>query len=314
MNIGIRTDRFGHLLLIAAVFLSAGNVMSEENDDTANKVAPVVQASELAVERITSNTVDLKWKRGSGTASILFMSEKDSLYTIKLDSAVTYSADTIFGRGDTVANEWYCIYNGNDSTVKISGLKPSSSYQLAVFEYNGSSGKENYLTIHNEKNSIKVVTSTPERVAQHITFDSIPPLFAGDTSIPLKVTSSSGLDLKFKVSDTTVLQLKNGCLKTLKAGTTLIVASQEGNEKFEPAKDVTIILTVTEKTANNPKNAENVKKNEKKFRKHLVIAGAIAGGTAITAIIISAIISNDSDNSDDHKENVVSDRPPSDPF
>jgi hypothetical protein len=83
------------------------------------------------------------------------------------------------------------------------------------------------------------------RAAQTITFGSLPAMtYPGGATFNLAATASSGLDVSYASSDTTVATVSGSTVTILKAGSTIITASQAGGDNYNAAPAVTQTLTV----------------------------------------------------------------------
>jgi fibronectin type 3 domain-containing protein len=86
-------------------------------------------------------------------------------------------------------------------------------------------------------------------VGQTITFNPIAPRFMGDLDFAVEATASSGLPVTFTSSDTTVAVVQDGTVRILSGGTTIITASQEGNEIYGAASQArTLLVAITNNT------------------------------------------------------------------
>ncbi|MDR0547503.1 MAG: hypothetical protein LBG77_07990 [Dysgonamonadaceae bacterium] len=85
---------------------------------------------------------------------------------------------------------------------------------------------------------------------QTITFDNLPPHNLSEGSFELTASASSGLPLAFTSSNVSVATVSGKTVNLLSAGTTLITASQSGDDSWFEAPKKTQILTVNED--NNP--------------------------------------------------------------
>ena len=79
---------------------------------------------------------------------------------------------------------------------------------------------------------------------QTITFGSLPAKTYGDASFNLVATASSGLSVTYVSSDTSVATVSGSAVTILKAGSTVITASQAGNSSYAAATSVPQTLTV----------------------------------------------------------------------
>lgn len=107
---------------------------------------PTIAASNLTFTAFSTSTLDLEWTKGDGTNRIV-VARADSAVDFDPTDATTYTANASFGAGTglgTYSNQ-YVVYNGTDSFFQVTGLDTNRQYHFAVFEYNGSTGTENYL-------------------------------------------------------------------------------------------------------------------------------------------------------------------------
>ena len=88
--------------------------------------------------------------------------------------------------------------------------------------------------------------SNDVKLNQTINFDYLAPHNLSEGSFILKATSSSGLQVIFLSSDTTIATIRDSTIKFIKSGTVEISAVQAGNIKYYAAAKVTRILTVNE--------------------------------------------------------------------
>jgi hypothetical protein len=89
---------------------------------------------------------------------------------------------------------------------------------------------------------------TPPKQDQTITFEPLPNRTLNQSPFDITATASSGLPVSF-ASNTPEVCLVNGVTVSLiTTGTCTIVASQAGNDDFDPAPDVSQSFTVTEAT------------------------------------------------------------------
>ena len=82
------------------------------------------------------------------------------------------------------------------------------------------------------------------RAAQTITFGSLPAVTNGTAPLNLAATASSGLEVSYASSDTSVATVSGSTVTILKAGSTIITASQAGGDNYNAAPEVTQTLTV----------------------------------------------------------------------
>ncbi len=82
---------------------------------------------------------------------------------------------------------------------------------------------------------------------QRITFSSIPEKELGDDDFDLDATASSGYNVSYTSTNTDVATIEDGKIRIIAAGTSDIIASQAGDDIYNPAPDVIRVLTVVKK-------------------------------------------------------------------
>jgi len=96
---------------------------------------PTTQASNLVLSEQTSSSIKVSWTNGNGSKRVVFAKQGNS-GTISPTDDVSYTANSTFG-GGTAIGDWYCVYNGSENNVIVSGLSSNTDYIFQVFEYNG---------------------------------------------------------------------------------------------------------------------------------------------------------------------------------
>ena len=79
---------------------------------------------------------------------------------------------------------------------------------------------------------------------QVITFQALPVVFEGDPEITPNASASSGLQISFTSSDSTVSVIRNGKIQIVGVGMSTITAAQAGNGNYLAAESVNQLLTV----------------------------------------------------------------------
>lgn len=136
-----------------------------ENGFTYQIPSPKDQAKNIQFSNVGTSACDISWTRGSGESCVVFMKEANPDSAIP-DDHTSYDSSIIFGDGTQIGTTgWYCVYNGNGTSVSVSGLVPGKEYIARVFEYNGSAGFETYqISITNENPKIHVTIATKDRI------------------------------------------------------------------------------------------------------------------------------------------------------
>ncbi len=89
---------------------------------------------------------------------------------------------------------------------------------------------------------------TAVKQVQVISFGSLTAKTYGDLSFALSATSNSGLDVTYVSSDPNVATVSGNTITIKAAGTTVITATQSGNDTYGPAQSVVQTLTVNKAT------------------------------------------------------------------
>lgn len=79
---------------------------------------------------------------------------------------------------------------------------------------------------------------------QEITFDELEEVTYGDDSFELEAVSSAGLSVSFVSSDESVVEIEGTTVTIVGAGSTTITASQEGNNTYDEAEELSRELIV----------------------------------------------------------------------
>lgn len=137
---------------------------------------PTVQASNLVIQQLFQNTLQLTWTNGNGTARIVVGKEGSAVDQSPTDG-VTYFASGSFSSGDDLAGGNYVVYNGNSNTVNVTDISDGTTYHFFVFEYNGASGSESY--------NLNTATNNPNSITTSAS-DTSPPE-AGNITAPVAV-------------------------------------------------------------------------------------------------------------------------------
>ena len=151
--------------VVATVKDAAGN--SSSNSDTDNLVInPIpaeVQTYNIAASP-TFTTANISWTNGSRASRVVFMKEGTGAITNPVNGT-TYNASSNWDSKGTQSGTsgYYCIYKGSDASgsVNVTNLYPGRTYTIQAFEFNGSSGSEDYLTTETGSNNPNTVIPWP---------------------------------------------------------------------------------------------------------------------------------------------------------
>ncbi len=106
---------------------------------------PTIQSSNLIITQPFANTLLLTWTKGNGTSRLVVGKAMGPVDQQPLNG-VTYVASSSFTVGDDLGGGNYVVYNGSENSVNVTAIQAATTYGFFVFEYNGTTGSENYLT------------------------------------------------------------------------------------------------------------------------------------------------------------------------
>ena len=121
------------------------------------------QADNLKFSKITGNSFKVDWNTGYWKTSSVYVTE-DTFGSATPWDKEEFTANTAFGLGgNPYLTNWYCVYNGTDSTVTVTGLDTVKTYRVMVCDrkgsgtsviYNRSVGNFNPLNVKTDKMNI----------------------------------------------------------------------------------------------------------------------------------------------------------------
>ncbi|MDD4737009.1 MAG: autotransporter-associated beta strand repeat-containing protein, partial [Kiritimatiellae bacterium] len=84
-------------------------------------------------------SITISWTKGTTATNTLVAMEEGSagIGGAPVDQTA-YSADTVFGAGDTLQAGEYVVYSSDGSSVTVTGLNPDTTYTVKLWSYNGS--------------------------------------------------------------------------------------------------------------------------------------------------------------------------------
>ena len=108
---------------------------------------PTTQPSNVTFASVTSTGMTINWNNtGDGTNRIVLVKAGSAVDSDPVDGT-TYTASTVFGSGSEIGTGNRVVYTGTGNSVSITGLSANTEYFVAVYEFNGSGGGQNYLTV-----------------------------------------------------------------------------------------------------------------------------------------------------------------------
>ncbi|TNE68897.1 T9SS type A sorting domain-containing protein [bacterium] len=131
--------------------------------DLVNVSEPTIQASSPQVISKTTNSLGFSVHKGNGSKRFVLAKATTAVDAVPVDGNI-YSPNSVFGSGEQLGTGNYAIPVVSDSTIYLTGLTPGTTYNIAVFEYNGVYEKD-YLTTTPLTFSTKTLTSVPTNSA-----------------------------------------------------------------------------------------------------------------------------------------------------
>lgn len=225
-------------------------VNSVSNTNTNAKAGIMFRESNTAnspfayITQRPDNQVQFDARQTSGTAAIHVSSLSGTTTGTKFLKLVR-SGNTITGYYSTAAS------TGPWTLLGSSTITMTANIQTGIF-----------VTSHNTTSLCtaiidNVIVSNTAKQNQIITFPALPVKKMGDPDFAPGATASSNLPIKYASSNLMVATIANNNIHILGPGTSTITASQEGNNVYNAAANVSSTLTVTSATGNNPTLQQN---------------------------------------------------------
>jgi hypothetical protein len=106
---------------------------------------PTTSATTVTFSNVTSISMTTGWTVGNGANRIVVVKAGGAVDSAPVDGT-TYTASAVFGQGSEIGIGNFVVYSGNLNSVTLTGLNPATTYHVAVYEFNGSAGTQNYRT------------------------------------------------------------------------------------------------------------------------------------------------------------------------
>lgn len=127
---------------------SAGSI-NAGMDPCAGCTGPVAEpttetSADVATSGCTSATID--WTNGNGDNVVVVIST-GAIGSTPADGTA-YTASAVYASGEIIGAGQYVVYNGSGTSVTVTGLTIGTTYNYAIFGYDGAQAdcEENYLT------------------------------------------------------------------------------------------------------------------------------------------------------------------------
>ena len=133
--------------------------------------APVTSASSVAFSSVGANQMTVGWVNGNGSRRLVLM--RDGAITSDPVSGTNYSASATYGNGASFGDGSFAVFDGVNGPVTVSGLNPSTTYTVEVFEYNGTGESTSYMLATPGAGSQSTLSTEPTAQATFVSFSAI---------------------------------------------------------------------------------------------------------------------------------------------
>ena len=149
---------------------------------------PTTQASAITFSSVTDTQLNVSWTNGNGSTRIVLAHQGATVDANPADGT-SYTANAAFGSGTQVGTGNYVAYIGSGTNVTVTGLTAGTTYHFKVYEFNGTSGAENYNITAPPANSRSTLAAEPSTQATNIVFSAV-----GTVSYTLTWTNGNGAE------------------------------------------------------------------------------------------------------------------------
>lgn len=156
------TTTLGHALQLSGTGTTYGdfswNAPSANSAGTINSgMDPCVACSGPVAQPTTETTADIatpgctgatiSWTASTTADNVIVVVSTGAIGSTPTDGTA-YTASASYGSGETIGANQYVVYNGSGTSVSITGLTSGTTYNYAIFGYDGAitDCEENYLT------------------------------------------------------------------------------------------------------------------------------------------------------------------------
>lgn len=110
------------------------------------KAKPSTPSSGITIVSRTATDIQIAWTKGDGERRLVVVKQGSAVNVVPADGAY-YTANGNFSTATDLGGGNKVVYSGTGSEAWITNLTPSTTYYIAIFEYNGSAANAtSYLT------------------------------------------------------------------------------------------------------------------------------------------------------------------------
>ncbi|MFZ2906341.1 MAG: fibronectin type III domain-containing protein [Cyclobacteriaceae bacterium] len=149
---------------------------------------PSGQASGISFSSITINSVQVNFTNGNGSSRLLVARQGSAVDTNPADGT-SYTANSAYGTPASELGTGNYVVGAGSGPITVTGLSSNTTYHFRVYEFNGSSGSQNYNvnTASGNPNNTTTLVGEPTTQASGISFSSL-----GDNSYTVSWTNGNG--------------------------------------------------------------------------------------------------------------------------
>jgi hypothetical protein len=96
---------------------------------------PINPSKAIVLTKVTSDSMYLKWTSGIGQGRVMII-KKGGFPSAKPLSGLSYIANSAYGKGDSLSDGSFFVYDGDSNEAVIANLEPNTVYGIEIFDYN----------------------------------------------------------------------------------------------------------------------------------------------------------------------------------
>ncbi len=162
-----------------------------------------IQSSNIQINNVTDTNADIDWDNGNVSRRIVVMREGFPVNRTPVNGIDYSDGGNFFGSGSNLGNSNYVVYDGSGDNFTVSGLTPSSTYHVAIYDYIGSGAEIIYSTVGFPTGSfVTLSTFEPTVSASAIMFSNVQ-----DDRMTVSWTGGNGANNILVASETAIASL-----------------------------------------------------------------------------------------------------------
>jgi hypothetical protein len=155
--------------------------LSGSTSNWVNGVAlkPFDQSSNVTFTNDQSTQMTINWQRpgtNKGGNGVKVFLRQTTTGSASITDGTNYTANSAFGSGAQAGTGWYCVYDGNNTSVNVTNLTANTAYRAQVVEYENVAGQTirySAATGTNNPANHTTTANAPATQASNITFANV---------------------------------------------------------------------------------------------------------------------------------------------